>query len=108
MPPIPGYAHLAQDPNYNSGVPRVAEAGVRVYSIWVLYRAGWSAERISQEYAPLSLGAVFSALAYAADHSEEMHAYLAEDEQAIAEFQKHHVPDPRIQAALERTPLLPG
>jgi uncharacterized protein (DUF433 family) len=107
MPAIPGYAHLAQDPGYNGGAPRVAAVGVRVYSIWLLHQAGWSPEKISEEYEQLSIGAVHSALAYAADHEQEMNAYLEEDRRGEAEFRKNHPLDPKLKAALERTPVLP-
>ncbi len=106
MPPIPGYAHLAKDPGYRGDAPRVAEAGIRVYSIWMLYQAGWSPKAISDSYPMLTHGAVLSALAYAADHPEEMKAYLDEDERLEAEFKKNHELHPKLKAALEQSAIL--
>ena len=106
MAAIPGYVHLDQDPDSSGGEPRVAGSGVRVYSIWVLGRAGWPPEKISQEY-DIPLGAVFSALAYAADHPQEMKSCLDEDQHAVAEFQDKGVVHPKLRAALEHNPILP-
>ncbi|MBI3469396.1 MAG: DUF433 domain-containing protein, partial [Planctomycetes bacterium] len=80
MPSLAGYAHVAQDSGYCGGAPRVAEAGVRVVTVLQLYRSGIPPEEIADRYEGLTLGAVFSALAYAADHREEIDAYLAEEE----------------------------
>ena len=56
MPALNGYAHLAQDPGYCGGAPRVAEAGVRVVTVWQLYRSGQSPTEIAQNYQSLPLG----------------------------------------------------
>jgi uncharacterized protein (DUF433 family) len=105
MAAILGYAHLDSDPAWNGGDTRVANSGVRVFSIWVLGESGWPPEKISQEYA-LPLGSVFSALAYAADHPEEMRACFELDHQAAAEFQEQGVLPPKLRAALEHNPTV--
>ena len=108
MPSLTGYAHLAQDSGYCGGAPRVAEAGVRVVTVWQLYRSGQSPTEIAQNYQSLPLGAVFSALAYAADHMDEIKAYLDEEERFTTELMKDYVPHPKLQAAREHTEVLPG
>ncbi len=107
MPAIEGYKHLARDETHKGGKPRVAEAGVTVYTIVGLYEGGMSPEEISAEYDSLSVGAVFSALAYAADHAEEVKAYFDEAERDEAEFRRNHPLDPKLKAALEHPPFLP-
>ena len=108
MPSLAGYAHLAQDAGYCGGAPRVAEAGVRVVTILGLYRSGASPEDIAERYEGLRVGAVFSALAYAADHMDEIKAYLEEEERFTAELMKDHVPHPKLQAVRQHTEVLPG
>jgi uncharacterized protein (DUF433 family) len=107
MPPILGYAHLAKDPGYRGGAPRIAAHGLRVSGIVQMYRAGMTPEAISEAYQDLPLGAVFSALAYAADHPEEIEAEIAAEERNTAEAMKDYVFDPKLQAALERGEVLP-
>jgi uncharacterized protein (DUF433 family) len=107
MPPIPGYAHLAQDPGYRGGAPRIAAHGLRVSGIVQMYRAGMTPEAICESYQDLPLGAVFSALAYAADHAQEIEAEIAEEQRDLAEAMKNYVRDPKLQAALERGDVLP-
>ena len=108
MPDLAGYPYLAEDPNYCGGAPRVVQAGVRVVTIWRLYRSGVSADEISKNYESLPLGAVFSALAYAADHLDEIRAYIDEEERFTAELTKDHVSHPKLQAAREQTDVLYG
>ena len=62
------YKHLVQKPN---GATEIAGRGVRVYTILGLRDSGDTPEVIAEEYR-LPLGAVYEALAYAADHPEEM------------------------------------
>lgn len=64
------YKHVVQMP---SGTAEIAHCGVRVYTILGLKEAGDAPEVIADAY-NLPLGAVYEALAYAADHPEEMEA----------------------------------
>ena len=64
------YKHLVQKPN---GSTEVAGRGVRVYTILGLRKSGDTPEEIADDY-DLPLGAVYEALAYAADHPDEMGA----------------------------------
>jgi len=66
----PAYRHLVQMPD---GTTEIAHRGVRVYTILGLKQAGDTPEMIADAY-NLPLGAVYEALAYAADHPEEMEA----------------------------------
>ena len=64
------YKHLVQKPD---GTTEIVRRGVRVYTILGLKEAGDSPEVIADAYG-LPVGAVYEALAYAADHAEEMEA----------------------------------
>ena len=64
------YKHLVQMPN---GTTEVARRGVRVYTILGLRESGDTPEEIAEDFS-LPLGTVYEALAYAADHPDEMEA----------------------------------
>jgi len=55
------------------GTTEIAHRGVPVYTILSLQEAGDAPDAIADAY-NLPLGAVYEALAYAADHPEEMEA----------------------------------
>jgi uncharacterized protein (DUF433 family) len=67
-------------------VTEIAGTGIRVYTIHGLYEMGDSPEHIADEY-DLPLAAVLEALAYAADHPDEIEALhqaeLAAEQQVI-------------------------
>jgi len=64
------YRHLIQKPD---GTTEIEGQGVRVHTVLGLKEAGQGPEEIAEDY-DLPLGAVYEALAYAADHAEEMEA----------------------------------
>ena len=60
------------------GTTDIAGRGIRVYTIFGLREASDTPEEIAEDYS-LPLGAVFEALAYAADNPEEMEAIRREE-----------------------------
>ena len=72
------YQHLATGAD---GDTEIAGTGLRVYTVLALYEMGDSAEYIADEY-EVPVGAVYEALAYAADHPEEMAAITRADDAA--------------------------
>jgi uncharacterized protein (DUF433 family) len=72
------FQHLVKAAN---GDTEIASRGLRVYTILGLYETGDSAEYIADEY-DVPVAAVYEALAYAADHKEEMEAIRRADEAA--------------------------
>lgn len=60
---------------------KIAGTGVRVYTLLAAYEIGEAPEYIAEQR-DLPLAAVFEALAYAAEHPEEMEAVRREDEAA--------------------------
>src|SRR5438552_2798546 len=72
------YEHLVVA---SDGDTEIAGRGLRVYTVLGLYEMGDSAERIADGY-DLPVAAVFEALAYAANHPDEMDAIRRADEAA--------------------------
>jgi len=62
------YRHLVKVPN---GATEIAGRGIRVYTMLCNHESGDSVEELASDF-DLPLGAVYEALAYAADHPEEM------------------------------------
>jgi uncharacterized protein (DUF433 family) len=81
------YKHLAQMPN---GDTEIVGRGLRVYTVLGLKEAGDTPEVIADAYS-LPLGAVYEALAYAADHPEEMEA-IRQAELAVQREMLLHLP----------------
>jgi uncharacterized protein (DUF433 family) len=82
------FRHLVRMPN---GDTEIQGAGVRVYTILGLRQAGDTPEEIADAYR-LPLGAVYEALAYAADNPEEMEA-IRQVEAAIEREWMSHLPE---------------
>lgn len=71
------FKHLWDGPN---GDTAIVGSGLRVYTILGEYEMGRSAETIADQH-DIPIAAVYEALAYAAEHPEEMEAIsLADDE----------------------------
>ncbi len=65
----------------SDGDAEIAGKGLRVYTVLGLYEMGDSAESIAENY-DVPIAAVYEALAYAADHSDEMEAITRADLEA--------------------------
>jgi uncharacterized protein (DUF433 family) len=65
----------------SDGDTEIAGKGLRVYTVLGLYEMGDSPEYIAEEY-DVPIAAVHEALAYAADHSDEMEAITQADLEA--------------------------
>src|SRR5215216_2588884 len=72
------FKHLATAAN---GATEIEGTGLRVYTILGLYEMGDSAECIAENY-EVPTAAVYEALAYAADHPEEIEAIARADHEA--------------------------
>jgi uncharacterized protein (DUF433 family) len=55
---------------------------------------GWDARKMHEEHPHLTLGQIHSALAYFADHEEEIRQELAEDEREIERMRSEAGPSP--------------
>ena len=65
----------------SDGDTKIAGTGLRVYTVLGLYEMGESAEAIAENY-DVSVAAVHEALAYAAEHADEMEAIAQADLEA--------------------------
>lgn len=90
------FQHLAPDQH---GDMAISGRRLRVYTILGEYEMGMSAEAIA-ENAEIPVAAVYEALAYAAEHPDEMEAISrAEDEAYIAWM--NALPDERLRQAAQ-------
>lgn len=72
LPTKTAYEHIVVD---EKGVPALADTGTKVIEIVLDKLAyGWSAEEIHVQHPHLSLGQIYSALAYYWDHQDELDA----------------------------------
>ncbi|MBM2812101.1 MAG: hypothetical protein HW416_2860 [Chloroflexi bacterium] len=90
------FQYLATDPN---GDTEIAGHGLRVYTVLGEYEMGMSAEAIADE-ADIPVAAVYEALAYAAENSDEMAAIAQADDAAYVGWM-NGLPGPLRQAAEE-------
>ena len=72
------FQHLATGAR---GDTEIVGTGLRVYTVLGLYEMGESVESISEQY-DVPVAAVYEALAYAADHADEMEVIGRADEAA--------------------------
>lgn len=72
------FQYLWDGPN---GDTAIAGSGLRVYTIFGEYEMGRSAEDIADGH-EIAIAAVYEALAYAAEHPEEMEAISRADDEA--------------------------
>ena len=73
------YSHITKIPGVCGGRPAIDDTRVRVLNIAYLHKQGYTPEQMLEEY-PLTLAQVHAALMYYYDNSEEIDAYIAEDE----------------------------
>ena len=86
------YEHIT----VKNGVPRIAGTRYKVIHLAIERMAyGWSPEELQYQHPDLSLGQIYAALAYYADHQEELDRAIEADE---AEYE-------RLRAAAENSPL---
>jgi len=86
--------HIAIDPDYCFGKPRIAGTRMPVATIAKLYlEMGESLEDIAQEY-DLPLASVYAAIAYYYDHREEIDRHTAESEAYVEQMKRNSPPSP--------------
>jgi len=71
---------LVTTPGVCGGRIRIDETRITVHRIAVLYKQGQNAEEITRTYPHLSLGQVYTALAYYHANRDEVEAELAADD----------------------------
>lgn len=80
------YEHVVLD---KRGVPIIAGTRTKVIELIVERMAyGWSPEELHYQHPYLSLGQIFSALAYYADHAEELDKTIADNFATVENMRK--------------------
>lgn len=77
------YPHIGRKAN---GAPVIDGTRITVAHVALDHRAGRTAEQMIADYPSLSLGQVYSALAYYYDHQDEIDRYVEERDRSIAEM----------------------
>jgi uncharacterized protein (DUF433 family) len=86
--------HIAIDPGYCFGKPRIAGTRMPVATIAKLYlEMGESLEDLAKEY-DLSLASVYAAMAYYYDHREEIDRHTAESKAFVEQLRHNSSPSP--------------
>lgn len=87
-----GYAHIVKTPGTMGGEPRLDGHRIRVRDIVAMRDFhGHTPEQILEiDYPHLSLGQVYSALAYYEDHREEIEEYQRREAEFIEQFKREH------------------
>ena len=94
------YGHIVLD---SSGTALIAHTGVKVVEMIKSHLAfQWGPEELSHQYPHLSLGQIYSALAYYWDHKDQMDAKLAK-RAAMSDAIEAETPVPDFIQQLRRT-----
>lgn len=100
---VPGYEHIVID---QDGVPQVAGANMKVIELVNEKDAyGWGPDQLLLEHPYLTLGQIHSALAYYADHEEELDEDIQRRLDKVEEIREAMGPSP-LRARLEAKGLL--
>lgn len=83
--------YIEQTPGTCGGKPRIAGTRIRVQDIVILHEdQGLTPDEILQRFPHLSLGHVYTALAYYADHGEEIRKDIADDDEFFEQYKREH------------------
>ena len=90
------YEHIVLD---ETNVPIIAETTMKVIELVVEKIAyGWSPEELHLQHPYLTLGQIYSALAYYADHADELDRDIERRLQSIEQLCRASAPSPRCQS----------
>jgi uncharacterized protein (DUF433 family) len=86
------YEHIALD---ERGIPIIAGTRMKIAELVLDHRAyGWSPEELKFQHPHLTLGQIYSALAYYWDHQAEVDEYIEQRLQWVDEFAARMKPTP--------------
>jgi len=89
------YEHVVLD---DSGVPILSGTTMKVIELVLAQNAhGWSAEELHMQFSYLTLGQIYSALAYYWDHHETLDADIEKRIEKVNQIKKEIPPSPLIQ-----------
>jgi len=88
------YRHIVLDEN---GVPIIAGTTMKVVELVVEKLAyGWSPEELHFQHPYLTLGQIYSALAYYADHAEELNRDIEQRLRFVDQLRQVNTPSPLV------------
>lgn len=88
------YEHVVLD---DKGRPIISGTNLKIQELVVERLAwGWSAEELLVNHPYLTLGQIFSALAYYADHQQVIDEMIEADEALMEELQRETEPSPLV------------
>ncbi len=97
------YEHIAID---EKGTPVIAGTTMKVVELVVEKIVhGWSADELHFQHPYLTLGQIYSALAYYADHQQEMESDIERELQSIEKLKKE-IPSPPLLERLRSKGLI--
>ncbi len=86
------YQHVVLD---EQGIPLIEGTTMKVIELVIEKIAyGWSPEELRLQHPYLSLGQIYSALAYYSDHQDELDADIERRMKQVEEWRKTNVPSP--------------
>jgi uncharacterized protein (DUF433 family) len=89
------YEHVVLD---EKGVPIIAGTKTKVIELIVERMAyGWSPEELHDQHPYLSLGQIFSALAYYADRADELDEVITQNLETVEKMRKAAGPSPLVR-----------
>ena len=89
------YEHVVLD---DSGVPILSGTTMKVIELVLAQNAyGWSADELHIQFPALTLGQIYSALAYYWDHREELEGDIEKRIEKVNRIQKETPPSPLIE-----------
>jgi uncharacterized protein (DUF433 family) len=89
------YEHIVLD---EGGVPRIAGTQLRAIDLVEAKQANaWTAEQLHAQHPELTLGQIYSALAYYWDHQEALDAVIAARRQELAQVKRQTRPSRLVE-----------
>ena len=89
------YNHIVLDPQ---GVPMIEGTSMKVKELVAERLAwGWSPEELYVNHPYLTLGQIYSALAYYADHQQEIDTAIQEDAELADKLRQRSAPSPLVE-----------
>ena len=89
------YEHIVLDEH---GVPSIAGTRLRAIDLVEAKQAnGWTPEQVHDQHPELTLGQIYSALAYYWDHQEQLDAAIADRRQQVAHVQRQTLPSRLVE-----------
>lgn len=89
------YEHIVLDEH---GAPYIAGTRLRAIDLVEAKQAnGWTPEQLHDQHPELTLGQIYSALAYYWDHQQELDTAIADRRQAVAHLQRHTQPSRLVE-----------